>query len=38
MPEVSLHLGNCLDILPGIPDGSVDAVISDPLYPEIDRP
>jgi DNA modification methylase len=38
MPEYRLHLGDCLEILPTIPDASVDAVISDPPYPEIDRP
>lgn len=36
--DVGLTLGDCLDILPTIPDASVDAVISDPPYPEIDRP
>ena len=29
--------GNCLDILPTIPDASVDAVITDPPYPHIKR-
>ncbi len=33
-----LLLGDCLDILPQIPDQSVDCIISDPPYPEIDRP
>jgi DNA modification methylase len=28
---------NCLNILPDIPTASVDAVITDPPYPEIDR-
>lgn len=32
-----LH-GDCLELLPTIPDGSVDAVITDPPYPEISRP
>jgi len=27
-----LHLGNCLDVMQDIPDGSVDAVICDPPY------
>ena len=27
-----LHLGDCLDVMQGIPDGSVDAVICDPPY------
>lgn len=30
--KVELHLGDCLDILPTIPDRSVDAVIADPPY------
>jgi hypothetical protein len=33
-----LHLGDCLDVLPGLPTSSVDAIITDPPYPEIDRP
>ncbi len=35
---MTLHLGDCLDILKTLPDGSVDAVVTDPPYPEIDRP
>jgi DNA modification methylase len=31
---ISLHHGDCLDILPQIPDQSVDAVIADPPYPK----
>ena len=27
-----LHLGDCLDVMRGIPDGSVDAVVTDPPY------
>jgi len=27
-----LHLGDCLDVMQGIPDGSVDAVITSPPY------
>ena len=27
-----LHLGDCLDVMQGIPDGSVDAVICDPPF------
>ena len=27
-----LHLGDCLEVMRGIPDGSVDAVITDPPY------
>ncbi len=33
----TLHEGDCLDILPSIPDGSIDAVVTDPPYAEIDR-
>ena len=32
MSEVQLHLGDCLDILPTLEAGSVDAVITDPPY------
>jgi DNA modification methylase len=35
---IDLRLGDCLEVMPTIPSGSVDAVISDPIYPEIDRP
>lgn len=38
MPKVELHLGDCLEVLRTLPDASVDAVISDPPYPEINRP
>ena len=34
---VQLYCGDCLDILPTIPAQSVDAVITDPPYPEISR-
>jgi DNA modification methylase len=34
---VRLWHGDCRDVLPGISSASVDAVISDPPYPEIDR-
>ena len=27
-----LHLGNCLDVMQDIPDGSVDMVLTDPPY------
>lgn len=37
MSEVKLYLGDCIDILPTIKSASVDCVISDPPYPEIDR-
>jgi site-specific DNA-methyltransferase (adenine-specific) len=32
MSEVTLHLGDCLDILPMAAEGSVDAVITDPPF------
>lgn len=32
MSTVQLHLGDCLEILPTLADGSVDAVITDPPY------
>ena len=32
-----MHHGDCLEVLPTIPDQSVDAVITDPPYPEIKR-
>jgi DNA modification methylase len=34
---VDLRCGDCLQILPTLPDASVDAVIADPPYPEIQR-
>jgi DNA modification methylase len=34
---IDLRLGDCLNILPTIPDASVDAIITDPPYPEIAR-
>ena len=36
-PSLTLRLGDCRSILPELPDASVDAVICDPPYPEIDR-
>ncbi len=32
MPDFTLHLGDCLDVLKSLPDGSVDAVVTDPPY------
>jgi site-specific DNA-methyltransferase (adenine-specific) len=32
MTQISLHLGNCLDLLPTLPDQSVDAIICDLPY------
>jgi len=29
---VTLHLGDCLDVLAGLPDASIDAVVTDPPY------
>jgi len=37
MPDVKLYLGDCLEILPTLEAGSVDAVITDPPYPHIKR-
>jgi DNA modification methylase len=37
-PAVELHCGDCLETLGAIADASVDAVVTDPPYPEIDRP
>ena len=34
---ITLHQGDCLEVLPGIESGSIDAVICDPPYPEISR-
>jgi len=31
-PCVTVHLGDCLDVMPTIPDNSVDAVVCDPPY------
>lgn len=31
-PTFTLHHGDCLDILKSLPDGSVDAVVTDPPY------
>jgi predicted methyltransferase len=36
--QYTLHHGDCLDVLPTLPAQSVDAVICDPPYAEIDRP
>jgi DNA modification methylase len=35
---VRLMLGDCLDRMAEIADSSVDAIVTDPPYPEIDRP
>ncbi len=32
MSEIALHLGDCLDVLPTLAAGSVDAVVTDPPY------
>lgn len=37
MTRWTLHHGDCVAVLPTLPDASIDAVITDPLYPEIDR-
>lgn len=35
--DVTLWHGDCLDLMARIPDGGVDAIITDPPYPCIDR-
>lgn len=30
--KYELHLGNCLEVLKGIPDNSVDSIVTDPPY------
>ncbi len=35
--DAIVHEGDCLDVLPTIETASIDAVICDPPYPEIDR-
>jgi site-specific DNA-methyltransferase (adenine-specific) len=37
MSEIQLHHGDCTAVLPTMPAASVDAVITDPPYPCIDR-
>ncbi len=34
MSEYKLYLGDCLEVIKSIPDKSVDAVITDPPYPD----
>ena len=34
MSNIDLRLGDCLEIMRGMPDASVDAVITDPPYPD----
>lgn len=34
---IDLRLGDCLEVLPTLADASIDAIICDPPYPEIDR-
>jgi site-specific DNA-methyltransferase (adenine-specific) len=35
--NATLYLGDCLDVMAGLPDGSVDAVICDPPYGTMQR-
>jgi DNA modification methylase len=35
--SVQLYCGDCLEVMATLPSASVDAVITDPPYPEIDR-
>jgi DNA modification methylase len=37
-PSVTIIPGDCRIALQGLPDASIDAVVTDPPYPEIDRP
>ncbi len=32
VPHFKLYLGNCLDVLAEIPEGSIDMVFADPPY------
>ena len=32
MKPYDIHLGNCLEVLKGIPDNSVDSIVTDPPY------
>lgn len=36
--DATLYLGDCLDVMPSIPDQSIDVILCDPPYPEIARP
>ncbi len=36
-PHASLYHSDCLTVLPTLPDASVDLVLTDPPYPEVDR-
>lgn len=37
MDGVTLYRGDCLEVLRGLEPSSIDAVVTDPPYPEIDR-
>lgn len=37
MNDIQLHLGDCLEVMKDIPDGSVDCVITDIPYGEVNR-
>lgn len=37
-PTTQIIKGDCIDVLRGIPNQSIDAVITDPPYAEVDRP
>ncbi len=32
MPQITLHHGDCLDVMAELPDNSVDAIDTDPPY------
>jgi len=38
MNSFRLEVGDCRDLLKGLPDNSIDAIVTDPPYPEVDRP
>lgn len=38
MSKVTLLTGDCRNLMPGIPTGSVDSIVTDPPYPCIKRP
>ena len=37
LPSFTLALGECVEQLAELPSSSVDAIVSDPPYPEVDR-
>lgn len=37
MSNIQLHLGDCVEVMKTLPNASINCVITDPPYPEIDR-